>query len=112
MTAEMIAVMADLRQRARKEPPGVIAAALCHLFPDLQHAQGIDPWEPSLLDEWAMSEAAPSGSRSNVRFLLSVWSGADPGPWKVGEFRLADLQHFDWHGLAVFQAWAADPFWL
>lgn len=104
--------MRELRDRARREGPEVIATAICRLFPDLQHAPGVDPWIPGELDTWAISDMRPSGTRANVRFILSIWSGADADVWKVGAFKLSDVALMDRHGLRALQEWTADPFWL
>jgi len=103
--------VAQIRGRAKKEAPEEIASSLAKLFPCLRNAHGIAPWKPEYLDSWAMSGEAGSGSTGIVRFILAVWSGSDC-PWKVGAFKLSDLQTFDTHSLAIFQAWAQNPFWL
>jgi len=103
--------LSALKERAKKEDPAAIAADLAKLFPSLRGSPGIAPWKPEELDQWAASGGPSSGTAAVVRFLFAVWNGSEDH-WKVGPFRLADLHNFDINALAVFQAWAADPFWL
>lgn len=106
------AKMAELRERARREEPAVIASEIAKLFPDLRRAPGVDPWNPAALDLWAMSDAMGANSKPNVRFVLSLWSGGDGDNWKVGTFTLFDVKLLDGTGFKVVQAWFANPFWL
>ncbi len=104
--------MKELRLLAKNNEPAAIASEMCKLFPDLRNAPGVDPWEPGELDTWAATDPMGANSKSNVRFILGIWSGSGADYWKVGKFELADVTGFDQHGLKAFQEWAEDPFWL
>lgn len=91
--------------------PEQIITDLARQFPALKNAPGLNPWNPKALDEWASSGDASSGERAVVRFLLAVWNGSEDF-WKVGPFRLIDLNTFNDADLTVFQTWAKRPSFL
>ena len=96
---------------SRKPTQEEVMARLAGRFPALKGAQGIDPWNPEALDEWAASGRRGSGARAVVRFLLAVWNGSEDH-WKAGPFRLRDLGELDEENFEVWKAWAARPFFL
>jgi hypothetical protein len=91
--------------------PNEVMTRLARQFPVLKGAPGVEPWEPEVLDEWAMSGASGAGARAVTRFLLAVWNGSEY-VWKVGGFRLRDLGDLDDEHLEIWKAWAARPFFL
>ena len=103
--------MKELRELAKHKEPAIIATEICRRFPALKNAPGVSPWKPLILDAWAASDAASTGHRAVVRFVLAVWNGSED-TWQVGPFRPDDLRDFDPASLEVFRAWAENPFWL
>ena len=91
--------------------PAEIMTVLARQFPALKGAPGLDPWNPTTLDEWAASGLPGSGACVVVRFLLAVWNGSRD-VWKSGPFLLRDLERLDDENLEAWQAWAARPFFL
>lgn len=91
--------------------PAEIISILAKQFPVLKKAPGLDPWNPTTLDEWAASDRQSPGTRAVVRFLLSVWNGS-PDVWKSGPFLMRDLERLDDENLEVWKTWAARPFFL
>jgi hypothetical protein len=119
------------RERAREARRGDLwgrsslasMTRLCHAFPSLRGAAGVDPWDAVELLRWACSGKS-HGEVLAARFVLGVWNtGAD---WNEiaheegilsGEARFARFDFFGAFGTwdqdhrEAFLLWARDPFW-
>lgn len=95
---------------------------LLFIFPALERADGLDPWEVVGFMRWACSGKS-HGEIVTARFVLGVWN---PQTDWVKQARLDGIEHgaalkrFDFHEAMVvwdrknreaFLEWAADPFW-
>lgn len=77
---------------------------LVRAFPCLQFMPELgQKWDPALLAE--RLGVASSGQQVVMRFVLHVW---DHSVW---HFELFDLARLSADNLAVFAAWARDPWW-
>ncbi len=88
-------------------------AALAESFPSLRGVPGTRPWDQYKLDEWATSSGAvTAGSLMAARFVLMVWSGNNNGPWKCGQFDMAEaVGRWDYRHQHAFLKWARKPFY-
>ena len=84
--------------------------ALAQSFPILRDRSGIDPWNPTFVDDWAASPGPGSGERWVLRFLLNLW---DPyTDWPSGRFDVFEaLAAWDEAHRDAFLSWARDPWW-
>ena len=82
--------------------------ALAATFPSMWSVPGVDPWEPTELNRWALR--ASSGERKTAQFLLAVWD--DSTEWEAGPFDVMEALRIwpDSHR-EPFLRWAADPWW-
>lgn len=55
-------------------------------FPSLKDAPGVMPWNPLLLDEWAMEYPGNRQALHSVRYLLWRWNSRFQ--WECGSFAL------------------------
>jgi hypothetical protein len=100
-------------------------------FPTLEKADGIELFDPFVLDVWACRYAS-SGGLWSARFILALWSGKmgfvhpskpskqSPGErqypvdtyWKCGLFDIVNaMGTWDVPHRAAFAAWAREPWW-
>ena len=85
---------------------------LARTFPGLAHAPGVDPWDPVVLDEWAVRQRGDRDwpTFEAAGFVLQVWDY--PTLWRtkfdvVFAWYVWDADHRD-----AFLAWTRDPWWL
>jgi hypothetical protein len=101
------------------------------MFPTLDEADGVDPFDVDILDAWACGPVPSSGGRYAAQFILAVWSGRvgrvgsrptrdSEGSWifnvetawKCGPFDVVDaLGTWDAQHRSAFLEWAANPWW-
>lgn len=83
-------------------------STLALTFPTLRHAEGVRPWNPELLDEWAAVRGG--GARHSAAFVLGVWN--DAGGWQCGRFdAISALASWDSEHRSAFVTWATQPWW-
>lgn len=87
--------------------------ALAKLFPCLEGAEGVSPWDPKVLSSWATYRQIYKFDNwqminSTVRFLLAVW---DPRG-EAGRFdSMIAFVRWDAAHREQFLAWARAPWW-
>ena len=74
-------------------------ALLCHSFPSLRDAYGVNPWDQHSFARWASGPAPTHGSRQAAAFVLAVWNGGTPDkdggwwnkrPYRAGRFDVVE----------------------
>lgn len=108
--------------------------ALARSFPTLSRADGLEPFDPEKLDDWAMTGGTCHAGLVAARFILTVWSGQAfsfgqqtylkqrkpddlyrvrvETPWRCGLFDVVDaLSTWDAKHRAAFLGWAMNPWW-
>ncbi len=93
----------------KKEKPGTDLermTVLCRTFPSLDGADGVDPFDPMLLDTRLGSASTPLQEAHTVEFVLSLW-GRCPNEFNA----LSALREWDRFHRESFIAWAKDPWW-
>ena len=122
------------RRALRETAASSIMTELALSFPTLRGADGVDPFDPVALDEWACSVASHGGVLA-AQFVLAVfhgragrvgkrrktpekdaWFGAHrfnvDTHWHCGIFDIVDaLGTWDHAHRAAFVSWVEDPFW-
>ncbi len=112
-----------------------IMTELALSFPTLRGADGVEPFDPVVLDEWACGPAPCHGGLLAARFVLAVfhgsagrvgkrrktperdeWRGAHrfsvDTQWRCGIFDIVDaLGTWDHAHRSAFVAWAREPWW-
>ena len=84
-------------------------SALALSFPALQIADGVNPFDANVLDEWAAGPCS-HGEKCLARFILAVWSPGEE--WKSGKFDFMEsYQIWSDNHRRAFSAWARDPWW-
>jgi hypothetical protein len=82
---------------------------LARSFPTLRTAPGVDPWEPTELNRWAVGPRSP-GERLAARFALNLWNQS--AGWECGPFEVFEaLARWDAEHCRAFARWAEDPWW-
>lgn len=89
--------------------------ALGKLFPTLQDAPGVDPWDVDALVAWLNGPAPGAGASAAGRFLLGVWNSridwTELGLAAPGRFDLFEaLSVWDREHVAAFMEWVDAPF--
>jgi hypothetical protein len=54
-------------------------ASLARRFPCLEHARGIDPFDPNELHAWAVAQGSESAAFHAAALLCNLWGD---GPWE------------------------------
>jgi hypothetical protein len=77
---------------------------LARLFPSLDRADGIEPFDSALLAHWLeTSPEVTGGGRHAARFILSVWNSNNP-------FEITKAMNvWDEAHRRAFLEWAKDP---
>ena len=79
---------------------------LARSFPSLEHATGLDPWNPGELRRWAAEDPRVTAAGHHAAaFVLGVWT-QQPGFDVVRALAVWDAAH-----RAAFLAWARAPWW-
>jgi hypothetical protein len=115
---KMLAQIRDQRARRARWPKDTSQALikLAKMFPSLEDAPGIDPWDVDTFIKWLNGPAPGAGASAAGRFILGVWNNhtdwtelglAPPGRFSVFE----GLAVWDHAHVAAFQAWVDAPFW-
>jgi hypothetical protein len=79
-------------------------------FPTLRRANGVSPWDPLALNDWAVGPVPSSGGRYAAQFVLSVFN---PYPERTcGRFDLVRaVNAWDDYHVAALRAWLVNP-WI
>ena len=96
----------------------VAIVLLARAFHALEHAAGLDPWNPDALYHWAAENLHTDAERHCARFILGVWNqdgfeelDAENGG-QLGRFdALRAVSAWDHAHRAAFAVWALDPWW-
>jgi len=116
------------RERERWGNPGAQRMTqLARLFPCLDQADGIEPWDPEALIRWAAAGlTSTTGMLHAVRFVLQVWSPSangrlsQPACWsatgesrgRLGSWRGRSLRSTSWSRSRSGMTATVPRFWI
>ena len=91
---------------------------LARAFNALEHAAGLDPWNPDALYYWSVENLHTDAERHCASFILELWNedyldvidGEHGG--RLGRFdALRAVAAWDHAHRAAFAVWTLDPWW-
>lgn len=81
---------------------------LAKMFPTLQEADGVSPFDGEALDRWACNPSRGSGAFHAAQFVLAVFNME--APWECGRFDLMKaMTTWDAEHREAFLTWARNP---
>lgn len=106
------------RAQMREGNNRVAIVLLARAFHALEHAAGLDPWDPEALYHWSVENLHTDGEQHCARFVLSLWNQDDFDDFdaehdnRLGRFdALRSVADWDHAHRAAFAVWTLDPWW-